>query len=304
MNNYYIKPYDAGYEAPVTQYLMSRPGVLEMEEESVGTAAGVDCIEAPIHITLRLEMRLAFYEAPITLERIHNGQSAGVTALYQPGNVLLDGSQNLKPISKVRAVDFVYQGQGTYVDAHDQTRPFYSGHGLRRLIQLSPGQVVFQKPFAGRDTNVRLETTFKRADRDEWTEVTGFGRDTYPLYPYGGYVPLYGDLREIEPVYAFVGMDRLSGTPVTALKLYRSSFFHAGGGFPPTPFRQDHKNWVFPQSVSPLEQMTVGQALAEGRLTFTVKDEAGDEYLYQSYGYDQPGGVMTQVNVHCIANLL
>jgi hypothetical protein len=238
-----------------------------MEERAV--------IGAPLYLTLRVEVRLHLYEGPATLERLVNGHSGGVTPLYQPGNVLCDGSENLKPLCKVRAVDFVYQGRGLYLDEHETSRPFYENHAVEKLIQLSPGQVVFQKPFAGRASNVRLETQFKRQDRDEWTEVVGLGRDTYPLYPYGGYVPPHGDLREMEQAYCFPGADRSGGKDVTALKLYRSSFFHTSGGFPPTPFSH------------------------ERHLTFALKDEFGEVFTYTSYGYDQPGGSLKYLQVHC-----
>ena len=302
MKNYYIKPYDVGYEAPATMDMVARQAVLEMGERGEDILLAPQSVGVPLHVTLGLEMRLQYYDGPVTLERFVNGKSGGITSLYQPGNVLLDGSQNLKPLSKVRSVEFVYQGRGAYVDEYDLSRPFYEGHGLNYLIQLVSGEVVFQKPFAGRAANLRLETQTNRHDRDEWTEVMGFGRDTYPLYPYGGYVPPYGDLREIEQVYAFVGADPNAGGMVTALRLHRSSFFHTSAGFPPTPFRYDRKNWVFPQSVSHVEQMTVGQALAEGLLTFKIKDETGDLYSYKSYAYEQPGASMTQVNVHCLRN--
>lgn len=299
MQNYLTKPYDGGYEAPRLESTDHRRAILCMiQEEGDTPAEGLP--EAPAQITLRLEMRLTHQTAGHTLERIHNGQSGGVTALYEPGNVLLDGSDNLKPLSKVQAVEFVYQSHGWFVDEEDKQCLFYGGHPVARMIQLTPGQVVFQKPFAGCGQSLKMETTFKKADRDEWTEVKGYGRDTYPLYPYGGYVPPTGDLRDMEQVYALVGMDRPGAAPVTALKLYRSSFFHRSGGFPPAPFGYDHKKWVFPQAVSDWEQMTVAQALAEGRLTFSLKDGWGDVYSYQSWGYDQPGGSLTHVHVHCV----
>jgi len=55
----------------------------------------------------------------------------------------------------------------------------------------------------------------------------------------------------------------------------------------------------FPPRRKPLEQMSVGQALCGGHLTFEMKNEAGDSVTYASYGYEQPGGSMTQVQVHC-----
>ena len=299
MKNYHDKPYDRGHAAFLMGETIDRRAVLEMGEEGHEKEGWAEPLGAPLYITLRLDVRLDFYEGAETIERVVNGQSAGITPLYQPGNVMRDGSENLNPLCKVRAVNFVYQGRGLYLDDHERARPFYEGHGLEGLIQLTPGQEVFQKPFAGRTTSLRLETQGKRHDRDEWTEVAGFGRETYPLYPYGGYAPPQGELHEMEQVYAFPGIDRSEGHPVTALKLYRSSFFHISGGFPPTPFAHDHKNWVFPQGVSALEQMTMGQALCEGHLTFTLKDETGDVYPYVSYGYDQPGGSMKSVQVQC-----
>src|SRR3989344_3158860 len=189
MKSYREKPYHPGYVAPLTGEAFTRRAVLEMEEEGFAQGHDVQILEAPPHLTLRLDMRLHFYEGAVPLERGVNGKSAGITPLYQPGNVLSDGSENLKPLCKVRAVDFVYLQRGMYVDVEEVNRPFYEGHGVAALIQLVLGQVVFQKPFAGRADALRLETHLRRQDRDEWTEVIGFGRETYPLYPYGGGAP-------------------------------------------------------------------------------------------------------------------
>lgn len=297
MNQSIWKPYDAGHGALMMGNPIDRRASLEMEGE--GDLQERMQMVAPLYLTLRLELQVQPYGPSVTLERVVNGISAGITPLYSPGRVLRDGSDNLKPLCKARSVDFVYQGKGFYWDEEEVQRPFSTDHSVTSMIQLSPGQTVFQKPFAGCDTPLRLETQFKHHDRDEWTDVVGHGRETYPLYPYGGYAPLYGDLREMEQVYAFAGVDRSGGTSVTALKLYRSSFFHTSGGFPPVPFSYDHKTWVFPQKVSTLEHMTVGQAICEGHLMFTLKDGMGGSYTYTSYAYEHVGGMMTQVHVLC-----
>lgn len=298
MRNDFIKPYDPGYGAPMTDDI-DRQAILDMEEGPQDLQSADFPLDAPPFITLRLEVKNHLYEGNATMERVVNGQSAGVTPLYQPGPVLCDGSENLKPFSKLRAVDFIYHGRGFYWDDEDRRQSFYPGHVLTTLIQGTVGRALFQKPFAGQAGSLRLETSLKRQERDEWTDVAGYGRDTYPVYPYGGYSPPQGNLEEVEPVYAFPAVDQASGKSVTALKLYRTSFFHQRGGFPPTPFTMDHKKWVFPHQQSALELITVGQALRGGYLTFSVKTEAGDVYTYASYGYEQVRGDMTQIHVHC-----
>lgn len=298
MKNEFIKPYDPGYGAPIMDDI-DRRAILDMEGPAEDPPFLSVPLEAPPFVTVRLEVKLHLYDGGVTIERVVNGQSAGVTPLYQPGHVLCDGSENLKPFSKVRSVDFIYQGRGFYWNDDDRRQSFYPGHALTALIQRSPGQIMFQKPFAGQAGPLRLETHLKRHERDEWTEVVGYGRDTYPLPPYGGYSPPHGNLEEIEPVYAFPAVDLASGKPVTTLKLYRTSFFHQRGGFPPTSFTMDHKKWVFPHKQSALEEMTVGQALRGGHLTFSLKTEAGDAHIYASYGYEQVRGDLTQIHVHC-----
>ncbi|MDC0349171.1 hypothetical protein OAN21_02045 [Alphaproteobacteria bacterium] len=292
--DFFKKPYDEGYKASDTEGLFDRKALLKMDEDFEG-APSLQALSAPLQITLRLEAQIQVCDNAVTVERCVNGKSGGVTALYQPGNVLQDGSQNLKPLSKAQGVDFLYQGSGFYLDDHDLIRPFYEGQGVEGLIQIKKGARVFRKPFAVRGAPIRLET---RAVK-EGQESVGFGKNTYPLYPYGGYMPPRGTLLDMGQTYAFPGVDTKGGGCVTALKLYRSSFFEPCGGFPPLPFFYDQKNWVFPQSVRPLEQMSVGQALCEGHLTFEVKDAAGDSVTYASYGYEQPGGSVTQVQVHC-----
>lgn len=292
-----FKIYDAGYAAPFTEDV-DRCAVLEMEAPLVGHSMVSLFREAPPFITLRLAINRHFYEGGATVERRVNGQSAGVTPLYQPGHVLCDGSENLKPLSKLRAIDFIYEGRGVYWDEEESRSSFYPGHEMTHFLQLTLGQVVFQKPFAGQLEGMRLETYFKRQEREEWTDVIGYGRETYPLYPYGGYIPPLGDLNEVEPVYALAGMDQKAGKPVTALKLYRHSFLQQAGGSPPEPLTMDHKKWVFPQHQSPLELMTVGQALREGCLTFVLKPQEGESYSYRSYGYEQIRGGLHYIHVH------
>jgi hypothetical protein len=294
IQDYFKKSYANGHRASDTESLFDRQAVLKMDEDFEGASASKTLSE-PLQITLRLEVKTQMCDNAVTIERCVNGKSGGVTPLYQPGNVLRDGSQNLKSLCKAQAVDFLYQGSGFYLDDHDLTRPFYEGHGMEPLIQIKKGARVFRKSFAVRGAPIRLETRAVKGGQ----ESVGFGENTYPLYPYGGYIPPRGTLLDMAQTYAFPGVDTKEGGCVTSLKLYRSSFFEQCGGFPPLPFFHDQKNWVFPQGVSPLEQMSVGQALCEGHLTFEVKDAAGDSVTYISYGYEQPGGSMTQVQVHC-----
>jgi len=71
-------------------------------DEGFEGASAPKTLSAPLQISLRLEVQTQMCDNAVTIERRVNGKSGGVTPLYQPGNVLRDGSQNLKPLCKAQ----------------------------------------------------------------------------------------------------------------------------------------------------------------------------------------------------------
>jgi hypothetical protein len=234
----------------------------------------------PERIILRSRLEFIHYENEEALEASVNGRVYPKTFLYKPGHVKGDESAHLKLYSKIRYVDFIYEGCGFYLNLHEQVIPFYGGSWVAKKIQVTPETRFFRKPFAVRETPLKMFSVFHRSLAGDFVEVEGFGRNIYPQYPYGGYCAPRTRLDEMEPVYCAAEVQG----ETTVLVLEKG------------PLRTEDQR-VCAQPLTELEQMNVGEAVVRGLLNVEVLHE-GEGHLYRSCHFEHPAGVRDLVHVH------
>lgn len=286
-----------GYVAPETHREGAADAVLDMPAVIAGAADAL--LPDRMAVWVRVVTVLCTYD--VTLCRVHQGASGGATPLYQPGRVLLDGSETLKPFSKTHHIDLLFDG---IEDAAEV------GAGWAAQLGWRLGARVWRKTFPVTRASIQVETVLVDTDRGP---VLGLKKEgakpgVLPLYPFGGFVPPRGQIDQAEPVFFFPTWDTSGGVPVTALKLYRQSFLESRGGFPPHPFYMDKMKWFFEGVVADREagavpvaeesqafqkQMppcqTLGEDLMGGALTVTAP-QAGVSVTYVSRSYQVWGG--------------
>lgn len=276
---FYEKPYARGYEVPSTADLNQQRAVLEMEETAIlDVDLGVSYL--PERIILRARLEFIHYENEETLEASVNGRVYPKTFLYKPGNVKGDGSVHLKGYSKIRYVNFIYEGCGFYLNLHEQGIPFYGGSWVAKKIQLAPETRFFRKPFSVQETSLKIVSIFHRSPLGDYIQVEGFDRELHPRYPYGGYCAPRTTLDEMEPVYCAAEVQG----DTTVLVLEKG------------PLRIESQK-VCAQPLTELEQMNVGEAVVKGLLNFEFLHE-GERYVYRSCHFEHPAGVRDLVHVH------
>ncbi len=275
--NFHEKPYGRGYEAPSTENLNQQAAVLDMEDTPIPDG-DLGATYFPERITLRTRLEFIHYENEETVEASVNGRLYPKTFLYKLGHVKGDGSAHLKVWSQIRYVDFIYEGCGFYLNLHEQMIPFYGGSWVSKKIQLPQETRVFRKPFAVRETALKMVSVFHRSPHGDYRQVEGFGRDVYPRYPYGGYCAPRTTLDQMEPVYC--GAEGQGDTTVLVLEK--------------GPLREGA---VCGQSMMLLEQMTVGEAIVRGFFDFDFFHE-GQGHTYKSCHFEHPGGIRDLVHVH------
>ncbi len=275
--NFYEKPYARGYEAPSTGDLNQQKAVLDMEDAPIPDG-DLGATYLPERITLRVRLEFIHYENDETIESSVNGRAYPKTFLYKSGYVKGVRGSHLKEYSKIRYVDFMYEGCGFYLNLHEQMIPFYGGSWVAKKIQLTPETRVFRKPFAVRETSIKTASVFYRSPTGDYVEVEGCSRDTYPRYPYGGYCASRGTLDQMEPVYC--GVDVQGDTTVLVLEK--------------GPLQE---GMVCVQSMEVLEKMTVGEAVVRGFLGFEFFYE-GEGQAYKSCHFEHPASVRDLVHVH------
>jgi hypothetical protein len=273
----YEKPYVRGYEAPSTGDLNQQRAVLDMEDEPIPEGE-LGATYLPERITLRTRLEFIHYENEETLEASVNGRLYPRTFLYKPGYVKEDGSAHLKEHSKIRYVDFMYEGCGFYLNLHEQMIPFYGGSWVSKKIQLTQETRVFRKPFAVRETPLKMVSVFHRSPRGDYVHAEGFGQDLCPRYPYGGYCAPRTTLDQMEPVYC--GAEGQGDTTVLVLE---KGLLREGT--------------VCAQSMTVVEQMNVGEAVVRGFFDFEFFHE-GEGHVYKSCHFEHPAGVRDLVHMH------
>lgn len=273
----YLDPF-LGYQAPSTLHMQSEQAVLDMHASDV-----LDPEERlPQHFSLWIRLCPVLYEPPdLFLEQIDQGVSLGKTPLYGRGYVVY-GAENLKRNSKVHAVDFQFQGSGFYAADAGYRWAFTQKDWFAQLVSKHYPTRLHRKSFAVSTASLVQRQGVNAAGQ---TCIQGFDPETYPRYPYGGYVPCGARLEDMQQVYGFVSQQTYGQTQRTALGLEKTGDYLDKGFVPPTEVVLPAKRYVFPGQHPPEQTESVADCILNGRLNLTLEHQE-QRGMYASFFYD------------------